>query len=123
MPGDRMSEEEYKQFPGRNILRLPPSRKIERVVVLCHPSCRQRECTKNALEAAGFSVRNQLIWAKNAFAVGWGRYQQQHEPIFYCHVAGETDAWYGDRAESTLWEEAKPSANRLHPTMKPVLLY
>jgi DNA modification methylase len=37
-------------------------------------------------------------------------------------VTGQSDAWYGDRSQSTLWEENKPSANRLHPTMKPVEL-
>ncbi len=57
-------------------------------------------------------------WAKNTFAWGFGRYKFQHEPIFYCHVAGESDAWYGDKSQSTLWPEKKPAANRLHPTMK-----
>jgi hypothetical protein len=37
-------------------------------------------------------------------------------------VAGQSDAWYGDKSQSTLWEENKPAANRLHPTMKPVEL-
>jgi DNA modification methylase len=37
-------------------------------------------------------------------------------------VAGQKDAWYGDKSQSTLWEEKKPAANRLHPTMKPVEL-
>jgi DNA modification methylase len=37
-------------------------------------------------------------------------------------VAGEKDPWYGDKSQSTLWEENKPAANRLHPTMKPVEL-
>ena len=30
--------------------------------------------------------------------------------------------WYGDKSQSTLWEEKKPAANRLHPTAKPVEL-
>jgi DNA modification methylase len=88
---------------------------------VCHPSSWQREF-QNALESAGFEVRCQIIWAKNTFAWGFGRYKFQHEPLFYCHVAGQKDAWYGDRSQSTLWEENKPSANRLHPTMKPVEL-
>lgn len=29
---------------------------------------------------------------------------------------------HGDKSQSTLWEEKKPAANRLHPTMKPVEL-
>ena len=70
----------------------------------------------------GFEVRCQIIWAKNTFAWGFGRYKFQHEPIFYCHVAGQNDPWYGDKSQSTLWQEKKPAANRLHPTMKPVEL-
>jgi DNA modification methylase len=88
---------------------------------VCHSSSCQREF-QNALEAAGFLVRCQLVWAKNTFAWGFGRYKFQHEPIFYCHVAGQSDAWYGDKSQSTLWQEKKPAANRLHPTMKPVEL-
>jgi DNA modification methylase len=29
---------------------------------------------------------------------------------------------YGDKTQSTLWEEKKPAANRIHPTAKPVEL-
>ena len=85
----------------------------------CHSSSWQREF-QNALEAAGFEVRCQIIWAKNTFAWGFGRYKFQHEPLFYCHVARQKDCCYGDKSQSTLWEEGKPAANRLHPTMKPV---
>ena len=88
---------------------------------VCHSSSWQREF-QNALEAAGFEVRCQIIWAKNTFAWGFGRYKFRHEPIFYVHVAGEKDAWYGDKSQSTLWEEKKPAANRIHPTAKPVEL-
>ena len=88
---------------------------------VCHSSSWQREF-QNALETAGFEVRCQIIWAKNTFAWGFGRYKFQHEPLFYCHVAGQKDAWYGDKSQSTLWEENKPAANRIHPTAKPVEL-
>jgi DNA modification methylase len=88
---------------------------------VCHSSSWQREF-QNALEAAGFEVRCQIIWAKNTFAWGFGRYKFQHEPLFYCHVAGQKDPWYGDKSQSTLWEEKKPAANRIHPTAKPVEL-
>lgn len=81
----------------------------------------QREF-QDAIEAAGFEVRNQIIWAKNTFAWGFGRYKFQHEPIFYAHLKGRSDAWHGDKSQSTLWHAAKPAANRLHPTMKPVEL-
>src|SRR5260370_8662995 len=74
------------------------------------------------MEAAGFEGRCQIIGAKNTFAWGFGRYKFQHEPIFYAHVAGQKDSWYGDKSQSTLWEEKKPAANRLHPTAKPIEL-
>ena len=48
--------------------------------------------------------------------------QTQHGPLFYAHVAGEKDPWYGDKSQSTLWQENKPAANRIHPTAKPVEL-
>ena len=67
-------------------------------------------------------MRCQIIWAKNTFAWGFGRYKFQHEPIFYAHVAGQKDAWYGDKSQSTLWQEKKPAANRIHPTAKPIEL-
>jgi DNA modification methylase len=88
---------------------------------VCHASSVQREF-QNALEASGFEVRCQIIWAKNTFAWGHGRYKFQHELIFYCHRAKQSDAWYGDKSQSTLWQEKKPAANRLHPTMKPIEL-
>jgi DNA modification methylase len=88
---------------------------------VCHSSSWQREF-QNALESAGFEVRCQIIWAKNTFAWGFGRYKFQHEPLFYAHVAQQKDAWYGDKSQSTLWEEKKPAANRIHPTAKPVEL-
>jgi DNA modification methylase len=119
--GDRMSDADFKQFlesafhSYRNVVKPGAS------LYVCHASSVQREF-QNALEAAGFEMRCQIIWAKNTFAWGHGRYKFQHEPIFYCHVARQSDAWYGDKSQSTLWQEKKPAANRLHPTMKPIEL-
>jgi DNA modification methylase len=119
--GDRMSAEQFCQFLAATFGNYRQVVKPGASLYVCHPSSWQREF-QNALEAAGFEIRCQIIWAKNTFAWGFGRYKFQHEPIFYCHVAGQTDAWYGDKSQPTLWEENKPAANRLHPTMKPVEL-
>ena len=119
--GDRMSGAEFKQFLEAAFLSCRAVIKPGASLYVCHSSSWQREF-QNALEAAGFEVRCQIIWAKNTFAWGFGRYKFRHEPIFYAHVAGHSDLWYGDKSQSTLWEENKPAANRLHPTMKPVEL-
>ena len=100
---------------------------------------------------AGLPVRHMLIWVKNAATFSMGRldYDYRHEPIFY--TWGKSHKWFGDysntviddskpidkmskpelkellRAYTSPGEESviycdKPSASRLHPTMKPVKL-
>ena len=49
------------------------------------------------LEAAGFTVRSQIVWIKSHFAIGRGNYHVQHEPAFY--AARGDDHWQGDRYE------------------------
>jgi len=119
--GDRMSDADFKQFLESAFQSCRTVVKTGASVYVCHSSSWQREF-QNALEVAGFEVRCQIIWAKNTFAWGFGRYKFQHEPIFYAHVAGQKDAWYGDKSQSTVWSEKKPAANRIHPTAKPVEL-
>jgi DNA modification methylase len=119
--GDRLSDADFKKFVEAVFRSYRAVVKPGASIYVCHPSSWQRGF-QNALEAAGFEVRCQVIWAKNTFAWGFGRYKFQHEPIFYCHVTDQKDAWYGDKTQSTLWQERKPAANRLHPTMKPVEL-
>jgi DNA modification methylase len=119
--GDRMSAGEFMQFLSAAFRSFRIVVKPGASLYVCHSSSWQREF-QGAIESAGFEVRCQIIWAKNTFAWGFGRYKFQHEPIFYCHVAGEKDPWYGDKSQSTLWQEKKPAANRIHPTAKPVEL-
>ncbi len=119
--GDRMTPEQFQQFLLATFSGYRRIVKSGASMYVCHSSSWQREF-QDALEAAGFEARCQIIWAKNTFAWGFGRYKFQHEPIFYCHVAGQKDARYGDKSQSTLWEEKKPAANRIHPTAKPVEL-
>jgi DNA modification methylase len=118
---DDMSREKFVLFLENSFKCVRAAMKPGASLYVCHSSSWQREF-QNAMEVNGFEVRCQIIWAKNTFAWGFGRYKFQHEPIFYCHVAGQIDAWYGDKSQSTLWEEKKPAANRDHPTAKPVEL-
>src|ERR1019366_1482120 len=86
--GHRMTDEQVCQFLATTFGSYRRIVKPGASVYVCHPSSRQLEFQK-ALEAAGFEVRCQVVWAKNTFAWGFGRYKFQHEPIFYCHVAGQ----------------------------------
>jgi DNA modification methylase len=118
---DCMPREDFVLFLRASFTHCRRFVKTGASLYVCHASSWQREF-QDALEQAGFEIRCQLVWAKNTFAWGFGRYKFQHEPIYYAHVAGQSDNWYGDRSQSTLWQENKPVANRLHPTMKPVEL-
>jgi hypothetical protein len=115
------SAEQFQQFLATSFAHYRALMKPGASLYVSHSSSWQREF-QSALEAAGFDIRCQIIWAKNTFAWGFGRYKFQHEPLFYCHVEGQKDAWYGDKSQSTLWAEKKPAANRIHPTAKPVEL-
>lgn len=118
---DCLSPEEFKTFLDRAFACYRKILKPTASLYVFHSSANQIDFQKS-LERAGFAVRCQIIWAKNTFAWGFGRYKFAHEPIFYCHVNGERDNWYGDKSQSTLWCIDKPSANRDHPTSKPVSL-
>jgi hypothetical protein len=106
--GDRMSAGQFRLFLEETFRSYRAAIKPGASLYVCHASSWQREF-QSALESAGFAIRCQLVWAKNTFAWGFGRYKFRHEPIFYCHVAGEKDVWYGDKSQSTLWEEEQTS--------------
>jgi DNA modification methylase len=63
-----------------------------------------------------------IIWVKNHFTLGWGDYRRQYEPILYGWREGNKHFWCGDRNQGDAWMINRPSANREHPTMKPVEL-
>jgi DNA modification methylase len=118
---DNMTREEFAKFLRLAFESYAAAIKPTAGLYVCHASSCQREF-QEAMEAAGLEVRCQIIWAKNTFAWGFGRYKFQHEPIFYAHKQGNSDRWFGDKTQSTLWQANKPAANRMHPTMKPIEL-
>jgi DNA modification methylase len=76
-----------------------------------------------SLEAAGFAVRSQIIWAKSRFVLGRGDYHWQHEPCLYAVRKGATGHWQGARDQATLWAISTggdEDAATVHGTQKPV---
>lgn len=83
------------------------------------------------LEAARFTLRGQIIWVKQHFALSRGDYHWGHEPAWYA-VRGKGQ-WQGDRRQSTVWEvpnlnplggtRAADNAVTGHATQKPVRLF
>ena len=85
------------------------------------------------LEAAGFTIRSQIIWRKQHFALSRGNYHWGHEPAWYAIRTGATAGWQGDRTQTTVWDV--PNLNPMggtrvadnavtgHGTQKPVRLF
>ena len=72
---------------------------------------------------AASSIRAQIVWAKNRFALGRGDYHWQHEPCWYAVRKGARSHWQGARDQSTLWSIAAAGAEDAatpHGTQKPV---
>ena len=72
-----------------------------------------------ACAAVGWAVRQCLIWNKNSMVMGRQDYHWKHEPCLYGWKEG-SHKWYGDRKQTTIIDFARPNANDVHPTMKPV---
>ena len=76
-----------------------------------------------SLEAVGFVIRTQIVWAKSRFVLGRGDYHWQHEPCLYAVRKGATGHWQGARDQATLWAISNggdEDAATVHGTQKPV---
>jgi DNA modification methylase len=77
-----------------------------------------------SLEAAGFAIRSQIVWAKPRLVLGRGDYHWQHEPCLYAVRRGATGHWQGARDQTTLWQiamvGAEDDAETVHGTQKPL---
>jgi DNA modification methylase len=74
-----------------------------------------------SLDAAEFTIRAQIIWAKDRFALSRGDYHWQHEPCWYAVRNGRTGHWASDRSQTTLWHiPARDDSGHGHSTQKPV---
>lgn len=78
---------------------------------------------QTSLEEAGFQVREELIWNKNSLVLGRQDYQWKHEPCLYGWKDGASHCWYNDRKQTTVLDFDRPTASKIHPTMKPIPLF
>jgi DNA modification methylase len=83
------------------------------------------------LEEAGFTIRSQIIWRKQHFALSRGDYHWGHEPAWYA-VRGKGH-WRGVRCQTRVWDvanlnpmggtRAADNAVTGYGTQKPVRLF
>jgi len=66
--------------------------------------------------------RHSLVWNKDRFVLGRADYHYKHEIVFYGWKGGASHYFVEDRTKNTVLDFQRPSANREHPTMKPIEL-
>ncbi len=73
-----------------------------------------------SLISQGFTIRAQIVWAKERLVIGRGDYHWQHEPCWY--AVREKGNWTGDRKQTTLWaiSSGEQDTETVHGTQKPV---
>jgi DNA modification methylase len=60
---------------------------------------------RGALAAAGWLVKQCLIWVKNQLVIGRQDYQWRHEPILYGWKPGAKHQWHGGRKQTTVIDD------------------
>jgi DNA modification methylase len=75
----------------------------------------------DSLLAAHIEPKQQIIWAKNQFAIGRGAYHYQHEVCWYAVKEKKVSHYVGDRKQSSIWQINKPQKSETgHSTQKPI---
>jgi DNA modification methylase len=74
----------------------------------------------DSLVKTGFTIRSQIVWAKERLVMSRGDYHWQHEPCWY--AVRKKGNWTGDRKQTTLWSipTGGQDAETKHSTQKPV---
>ena len=75
-----------------------------------------------ALEDAGLTAHQTLVWVKDRFVLGHADYHARHENVIYGWREGRAHHFVKDRTQDTVWEIDRPARSAEHPTMKPVEL-
>jgi len=106
---------------------VDPALRSGAAIYLFHPAGRNSLAFLSAL-ADRWSLRQGLVWRKDAMVLGHADYHYVHEPIAYANKPAEgrwgrgAAGWYGGNAETSVIEVPRPKASRDHPTAKPVAL-
>lgn len=97
-------------------------------VYVAHPAGALSKVFTDAFFATGWRFHEGLVWVKDSMVLGHSDYHYRHEPIQFGYTAGEGrrgrggDGWYGDNAQTTVFEIPRPKRSEEHPTMKPTEL-
>lgn len=76
---------------------------------VCYAS-REHINFEGAMKDNNISVRTQIIWVKTVATFGFAQYKWKHEPILYGAKEKGSLQFYGDRKNTTVWENLNQDA-------------
>lgn len=115
---DKMDAGEWEQFCEK-IARLIAS-VTDGCVYVCHAPGPDGRVMAMSLDRV-MHASTTIIWNKDRFTLGRGKYQNKYEPIWFGWVkSGERFTKKRDLAN--VWDIERPGVSEEHPTMKPVEL-
>lgn len=119
---DSMSDDGFRQFLRDAYVAADAVLKPGAVFYIWHADSEGYNF-RGACKDAGWTVRQCLVWKKQALVMGRQDYHWKHEPCLYGWKDGASHLWASDRKQTTILEFDRPSRNGEHPTMKPVALF
>ena len=118
---DSLDPGDYSRLLRESLARASEALTEGGVLYVCHAETHSAVVRQIFSEI--FHLGSVIIWDKGHFAIGRSDYHWRHEPILYGWRHGDRHEWFGDRKQSTVWEDARErSQDYLHPTQKPVAL-
>ena len=115
---DNMTREEFQFFCMTFISRI--SENVEGCVYLFGPPGPDGRVMFTEADMA-LHCSTTIIWKKDRFVLGKGKYQNQYENIWFGWTT-DGKQWQGDRKQTNVWEFDRPKRSDAHPTMKPIEL-
>jgi len=113
---DNMNTEEYKNFCTK-FIEIIKKNVVGCVYIFSAPAKDGRILFTLADNLLHCSTT--IIWYKDTFVLGRGKYQNIYEPIWFGWVESGCK-FKDDRTLSNVWEIPRPKKSELHPTMKPL---
>lgn len=100
-------------------------------IYVAHPSRPDLQSIFHAAFAQVWRTKQHLVWLKDSLVLGHSDYHYKHEPIIYgVKALGEGEGrhgrghagWFGNDAQVSVFDVARPKESKFHPTMKPIEL-
>jgi DNA modification methylase len=119
--GDRKRDDELVALISNALKRAVDHTNADGAFYIWHASS-TREDFVYAMKTAGVIERQYIIWAKPGIVLGHSDYRWAHEPVFYASKCGQKPAFYGDRAQPTVWRATIRSRKGLTTTLGSALV-